>query len=90
MCELHLHRCPTCGARWVSHKKLASCESSDPTSRCPESLCMYVGNPKRPGRGECGACTQVREALEAFDDDAYFCSGYGALPGDCSTCSSGK
>ncbi|KAF6826636.1 hypothetical protein CMUS01_09352 [Colletotrichum musicola] len=66
MCELHYYRCPMCGTRWQGHRKLASCKRNEPTSRCPESLCMYVGNPKLPTLGECPACTQVREALEEY------------------------
>jgi hypothetical protein len=69
MCELHFYRC-ACGQRWIAHKKLASCESDDTTVRCPDSLCMYVGNAKRPQRMECGSCAQMREAWEAMEDEA--------------------
>ncbi|WQF78364.1 hypothetical protein CDEST_03378 [Colletotrichum destructivum] len=73
MCELHFYRCPGCGTRWQKHKKLASCERSDPASKCPDSLCMYVGNPKKPRRGECAACTHVRDALEGFGNNNAHC-----------------
>ncbi|KAK1638985.1 hypothetical protein BDP81DRAFT_315522 [Colletotrichum phormii] len=72
MCELHLYWCPGCGMRWQKRKRLASCEGSDQTSKCPESLCMYVGNPKKPRRGECEKCNSMREAIEGFSEGLYF------------------
>ncbi|ROT42702.1 hypothetical protein SODALDRAFT_268055 [Sodiomyces alkalinus F11] len=69
MCELHPYRCPVCATHWQGHQKLASCEQSDPETRCPERLCMYVGNPKRPRRKECESCAQVRELLEEYEID---------------------
>ncbi|KAK2053367.1 hypothetical protein LY76DRAFT_478704, partial [Colletotrichum caudatum] len=68
MCELHHYSCAGCGTGWRTHKKLSSCESNDPASMCPDSLCMYVGNPKKPRRAECEACAQIRETLEEWGD----------------------
>ncbi|KAI5919692.1 hypothetical protein F4810DRAFT_714208 [Camillea tinctor] len=65
MCELHPQRCATCRRVWTAHRRLASCESQDPDApRCPESLCMYVGNPRRPVRSECDSCRDARERAE--------------------------
>ncbi|KAL0939436.1 uncharacterized protein CTRU02_206046 [Colletotrichum truncatum] len=78
MCELHLHKCTSCGARWQSHRKLPSCETSDPTLRCPKRLCMYVGIPENPRSSECQVCAFVREALDEFGyDDASILTGDG-------------
>lgn len=46
---------------WLARKKLASCESSDVRVKCPERLCMYVGNPRKPQRGLCEVCRRIRE-----------------------------
>lgn len=70
MCELHPFRCTTCGVRWLVHKKLASCNSTEAEAWCPESLCMYVGSPRRPQRGECEACASIREMVEDGMEDA--------------------
>jgi hypothetical protein len=64
MCELHPQKCVNCKRVWTAHKKLASCESEDAEARCPESLCMYVGNPRKPVKSECEACRDEREARE--------------------------
>ncbi len=53
---------------WEDRKKLASCESSDPGDRCPESLGMYVGNKRRPPKNECDPCRQAREIVEGLED----------------------
>lgn len=68
MCELHSYRCPVCSTRWEDSRKLTSCEKSDAEARCPENLCMYVGNPKRPKKKECGACAQMRDILEEYEE----------------------
>lgn len=69
MCELHFYRC-VCGARWTEAKKLSSCDDpSDAATRCPDSLCMHVGNPRRPQKKECEPCRQVREMLESMEDE---------------------
>ncbi|KAI0475114.1 hypothetical protein GGR56DRAFT_675276 [Xylariaceae sp. FL0804] len=65
MCELHPHRCPTCRRTWTEQRRLASCDSMDPAApRCPPSLCMWVGNPRRPARAECAGCRDRRERAE--------------------------
>ncbi|CAJ2508784.1 Uu.00g138100.m01.CDS01 [Anthostomella pinea] len=69
MCELHPQKCAACKKVWTAHKKLASCESQDPDARCPESLCMYVGNPRKPVKSECDACRDAREALEDEEEE---------------------
>lgn len=66
MCEIHFLKCATCSRRWEAHKKLASCEESEP---CPLDLCMYAGVARRPEKGECDECRTVREILETLDDD---------------------
>lgn len=69
MCELHFYRC-VCGARWTEAKKLSSCDDpSDAATRCSDSLCMHVGNPRRPQKKECEPCRQVREMLESMEDE---------------------
>lgn len=69
MCEIRFIKCTTCGKRWEAHKKLASCESPfDPLERCPESLVMYVGMAKRPEKGECNVCREVREVFESLEE----------------------
>lgn len=68
MCEVHFYKC-TCGYRWSAHKKLASCESGDPDIRCPDNLCMVVGNIRKPQKGECDSCRDVREVMEYVDDE---------------------
>lgn len=73
MCELRHQKCTSCKTVWQAHKKLASCESQEPDARCPESLCMYVGNPRKPIKSECVNCRnerELREALEEEDDSA--------------------
>lgn len=72
MCELHLYWCPRCRTRWQKRKRLASCESREQASKCPESLCMYVGNPKRPRRKECEKCACAMEAVEGFGEGLFF------------------
>lgn len=67
MCEVHFYKCQ-CGRRWQAKKKLASCESNDPDVKCAESLCMYVGNVRRPQKKECEACLDVRDMLEGMED----------------------
>lgn len=69
MCEVHFYRCTTCSTRWEAHKKLASCESSDPEVRCPASLIMIVGNSRRPQKKECESCQNVREVMESIQED---------------------
>lgn len=69
MCELHFYKC-ICGARWTEAKKLSSCDDpADASTRCPDSLCMHVGNPRRPQKKECEPCRQLREVLESMEDD---------------------
>lgn len=68
MCEIHYVRCTSCGRRWEAHKKLASCEDFDPEVRCPGNLVMYVGVARRPEKGECSECKNVREVLECLGD----------------------
>ena len=70
MCEVHIKKCGMCKTVWTSHKKLASCENADPEARCPDSLCMYVGNPRRPVRSECDQCRETREMIESLDEDS--------------------
>lgn len=70
MCELHPLRCTNCKKVWTAHTKLASCESQDADVKCPMSLCMWVGNPKKPTKTECDACSEVREMLEGLDEDS--------------------
>lgn len=69
MCEVHPLRCTNCKRVWRAYKKLASCESQDPNVECPESLCMIVGNPRKPVKSECDSCREVREMLESLDED---------------------
>lgn len=65
MCEVHVKRCTGCGDIWEEHRKLASCEHpSEQDSRCPPSLCMHVGSPRRPVRAECEPCREAREIEE--------------------------
>ncbi|KAB5518753.1 hypothetical protein GE09DRAFT_1230472 [Coniochaeta sp. 2T2.1] len=69
MCQLHFYKC-ACGARWTEAKKLSSCDDpGDPEARCPESLCLLVGNPRRPQKKECEGCRTVREMLESMEDE---------------------
>jgi len=71
MCELHFHKC-ACGARWTEAKKLSSCDDPGDMSgakKCPDSLCMHVGNPRRPQKKECEPCRVLREMLERMEDD---------------------
>ncbi|RYP49003.1 hypothetical protein DL768_005194 [Monosporascus sp. mg162] len=70
MCEIRLQKCTTCKTVWTAHKKLASCESQDPEARCPDNLCMYVGNPRKPIKSECDSCRDARERLESLEDDS--------------------
>lgn len=70
MCEIHFLKCTTCGRRWEAHRKLASCEEFDPKARCPQDLCMYAGMARKPEKGECEDCRNVREVLETLADDA--------------------
>ncbi|RYP32687.1 hypothetical protein DL767_005089 [Monosporascus sp. MG133] len=70
MCELRLQKCTTCKMVWTAHKKLASCESQDPEARCPDNLCMYVGNPRKPIKSECDSCRDARERRESLEDDS--------------------
>ena len=71
MCELQIKKCGTCKVVWTGHKKLASCESpDDPAARCPDSLCMYVGNPRRPIRSECDHCRETRELIESLEEES--------------------
>lgn len=69
MCELHPLKCTNCRRVWTAYRKLASCESQDPGIECPLSLCMWVGNPKKPTKTECDACREVREVLEDIAED---------------------
>ncbi|KAI1406346.1 hypothetical protein F4819DRAFT_441319 [Hypoxylon fuscum] len=69
MCELHHLKCVTCKRAWIEHKKLASCDSQDSKDKCPEYLCMYVGNPRKPTKGECDACREEREQRETIDEE---------------------
>ncbi|EJT75291.1 hypothetical protein GGTG_05228 [Gaeumannomyces tritici R3-111a-1] len=69
MCEIHYYRCTTCSVRWEAHKKLASCESSEPEERCPKSLIMIVGNQRRPQKRECDSCQHLREVIESMQED---------------------
>lgn len=90
MCELHFHKC-ACGARWTEARKLSSCDDpADNTAgaRCPDSLCMHVGNPRRPVKKECGPCRVVREMLESMEDEEEVeeeegVQGRGAADGEC-------
>ena len=68
MCEIHYFKCTSCGGRWEAYKKLASCEDFDPEVRCPSNLVMYVGVARRPEKGECGECRNVREVVECLDE----------------------
>lgn len=68
MCLIRFLKCVTCGKRWQARKKLASCESFEPGVRCPESLVMYVGVSKKPEKGECETCREVREMFESLED----------------------
>jgi hypothetical protein len=70
MCELHFHKC-ACGARWTEAKKLSSCDDPADTTgaKCPDSLCMHVGNPRRPQKKECEPCRVLREMLESMEED---------------------
>lgn len=63
MCDLHFYRC-YCGNAWTINEKTASCHSTDMRIRCPDGLCMLVGNPRRPQKRECSACEEVKEILE--------------------------
>lgn len=63
MCELRPFKCAVCGSTWLARKKLASCESSDMKARCRGSLCMYVGDPRKPQRGLCEVCRRIREGM---------------------------
>lgn len=69
MCELHSLRCTRCKRVWTAYKKLASCESQDSDIECPASLCMYVGNPRKPTKSECDDCREIREVLESLEED---------------------
>lgn len=69
MCLIRFLKCVTCGKRWEARKKLASCESFEPGVRCPESLVMYVGVIKKPEKGECETCREVREMFESLEDE---------------------
>ncbi|OTA95953.1 hypothetical protein M434DRAFT_393246 [Hypoxylon sp. CO27-5] len=70
MCELHHQKCATCKRVWIEHKKLASCESQDLNDKCPENLCMYVGSPRRPIKGECESCKEARERKECLEEES--------------------
>lgn len=51
--------------------------------KCPEWLCMYVGNERRPARRECRACREgreVRESRREFGEEADV--GDGAPPSE--------
>lgn len=60
MCELRPFKCTVCGVKWLAQKRLASCENGEEGVKCPEELCMYVGNPRRPQGGVCGGCRRMR------------------------------
>lgn len=60
MCELRPFKCAVCGARWLAQTKLASCKSDEAGVKCPDRLCMYVGNPKWPQSRICGGCQRTR------------------------------
>lgn len=77
MCELHHHKCVTCKRVWIECKKLASCDTQDPNERCPENLCMYVGNPRKPIKCECDGCMEARELREGIDEEENVGSGGG-------------
>lgn len=66
MCELHFYKC-ACGARWTFAKRLSSCE--DEGMKCPDSLCMHVGNPRKPQKRECEGCRLVREMMESLEEE---------------------
>lgn len=42
---------------------------------------MYVGSPRKPQKGECELCRQLREALESMDDDRGDGEGKGESTG---------
>lgn len=65
MCEIHHQKCVACKRVWIKYKKLSSCDSQDPGEKCPESLCMYVGNDRKPIKSECEDCREVREQQES-------------------------
>lgn len=69
MCERHPLKCTKCKKIWTAYKKLASCESQDPEIGCPDCLCMYVGNPRKPTKSECDDCREAREMLESIEED---------------------
>lgn len=72
MCELHHRKCITCKRVWIEHRKLASCESQELEDKCPESLCMYVGSPRKPIKGECESCKEARERQESLDEENQY------------------
>ncbi|KAI0864659.1 hypothetical protein F4860DRAFT_510419 [Xylaria cubensis] len=69
MCELHRQKCIGCKLVYTTHAKLPGCESDDPNAICQRSLCVYVGNPKKPTWVECTACRNDREAREAEEEE---------------------
>ncbi|KAI0012397.1 hypothetical protein F4779DRAFT_568500 [Xylariaceae sp. FL0662B] len=69
MCEIHHNKCTTCKKVFTTQKKLASCDSQEPGDRCPDSLCMYVGSPRRPIKSECEACREAREDQESDESE---------------------
>lgn len=70
MCEIRYQKCTTCKTTWQAHRKLASCENQDPATRCPDNLCMYVGNQRKPIKTECETCRNARELIESLEDDS--------------------
>lgn len=61
MCEIHFYKCKSCGRRSEEWKKLPSCDSSDPKTKCDDSLCLYAGSVKKPEPKECQACLWNRD-----------------------------
>ncbi|KAL7619999.1 hypothetical protein AAE478_010548 [Parahypoxylon ruwenzoriense] len=51
------------------------CDSQDPADKCPDNLCMYVGNLRKPAKSECDDCKEARERQESLDEDAEGTTG---------------
>ncbi|KAI8950182.1 hypothetical protein F4801DRAFT_579646 [Xylaria longipes] len=69
MCELHRQKCVGCKLVYTTHAKLPGCESDDPNAICQPSLCVYLGDPKKPTWTECQACRDERERREEEEEE---------------------
>ncbi|EGY19102.1 uncharacterized protein VDAG_09436 [Verticillium dahliae VdLs.17] len=72
MCQVHSYRCPTCKTRWQQRRRLASCDEGAPNGsdpECPESLCMYAGDPQVPVRRQCATCVGLAAMLKEYEED---------------------